>query len=221
MTSQLKLILPITALLLGGCKTLDSEKSVELGQTYLHHEQWQKAADVVAPVVEAAPGNWRAQLVFGQAQAALGNLPAAKSALERAYDADPRNEEAIYALAGVLFRQENPTALFGLLRSAGQQLHSAGAYVKLAEYAMRLNDLDSAKAAIQVAIEVDDGFSRPRTDTPYYAAAVLERRAGSKDTAIRRLRQAYGINPLDERVLHALRELGVEIGPNTALPPGV
>lgn len=221
MASYARVLLPLTALLLSACNTIDSEKSVELGQNYLRHEQWQKAADVVSPVIEAAPGNWRAQLVFGQAQAALGNLPAAKSALERAYDADPRNEEAIYALADVLFRQENSVALFGLLKSAGQQLHSAEAYVKLAEYAMRLNDLDSAKSALQTAIEVDDGFSRPRTDTPYFAAAVLERRAGNKDTAVRRLRQAYGINSNDERVLNALREMGVVIGPNTALPPGI
>ena len=81
---------------------------------------------------------------------------------------------------------------------------------------MALNDPDSAQVALETAIAVDEG----KTVEPYLQAAAFAQRLGDLEMALRRLRQAYGINPYDERVKQRLRELGEVPGPTIALPPG-
>jgi hypothetical protein len=50
--------------------------------------------------------------------------------------------------------------------------------------------------------------------------AMLQARLGNEPECIRRLRQAYGINPEDPRVVAALQERGQVIGPTLGLPRG-
>jgi Tfp pilus assembly protein PilF len=79
-----------------------------------------------------------------------------------------------------------------------------------------MNDPDSAQVAIRTAIELDDG----RSVEPYLVAADLAERLGDLDLAVRRLRQAYGIDSRNDRVRERLRDLGEIPGPTLALPPG-
>ena len=63
---------------------------------------------------------------------------------------------------------------------------------------------------------IDEG----RSTEPYIQAAAFAEAIGDMDEALRRLRQAYGINPGDTRVTQRLRDLGEVPGPTIALPPG-
>ena len=81
---------------------------------------------------------------------------------------------------------------------------------------MAIGDIDSANLAVETAIEIDDG----RTPQPYLDSADLAERLGDLELAIRRLRQAYGIDPDDEAISDRLMALGEIPGPTVALPPG-
>jgi len=50
--------------------------------------------------------------------------------------------------------------------------------------------------------------------------AMLQEKLGNEDEALRRLRQAYGINPEDPRVREALQQRGQILGPTLGLPRG-
>ncbi len=67
-----------------------------------------------------------------------------------------------------------------------------------------------------MAIVIDDG----RGVEPYLAAASFAEQIGDVDLAIRRLRQAYGIDPYHEQVKSKLVAMGEIPGPTIALPPG-
>jgi tetratricopeptide (TPR) repeat protein len=79
-----------------------------------------------------------------------------------------------------------------------------------------MGDADSAQTAFETAIVLDEG----KTVEPYLQSAEFAENLGDMDQALRRLRQAYGINPKDPRVSQRLRELGEVPGPTIALPPG-
>ena len=67
-----------------------------------------------------------------------------------------------------------------------------------------------------MVIAIDNG----QTTDPYLLAASFAERLGDLDLALRRLRQAYGIDPYDENVNDRLTALGEVPGPTLALPPG-
>ena len=70
--------------------------------------------------------------------------------------------------------------------------------------------------ALETAIRLDGA----RSVEPYLDAAGFAERLGDIDQALRRLRQAYGIDPRDQRVQQRLRALGEVPGPTILLPPG-
>jgi tetratricopeptide (TPR) repeat protein len=86
--------------------------------------------------------------------------------------------------------------------------------------AEKTNDLDSAKQALESAIEFDQGYDITKSTEPYWRMAMLQEKLGNEDEALRRLRQAYGINPEDPRVIQALQQRGQVLGPTLGLPRG-
>lgn len=185
---------------------------------YGHYE---KAAAKLQPIVDATPGIWQVEYEYGRAQIGLGNLDVARASLERASARVPTNTTVIFALADCYAAQKDSAKLYELLRSAGTQLRSSEAWVRLAKAADELGDPDTAMQAIRAAIEVDDGFDVRRGTECYWVASQLETKYGSKDEALRRLRQAYGVNPEDPRVRVALDEAGIPLNRSTALPSGI
>lgn len=209
-------------LMLGACQGPPStEQSIERGNHYLEFGRWQDAADAFQPVIKNSPGKWEAEYGYGVAMANLGDLVTARRCLETANDESPGNMKVIEALADVMFRQNDTSAMYQLLRGAGASLGTPDPWVALGLYAIRLKDNDSAQQAFAAAIEVDSGVVRPRTTEPYYQMAMLQLTLGRKDEAVRRLRQAYGISASDPRVVQALQAQGIAIDAATALPPGL
>lgn len=173
------------------------------------------ARDEYAEIVSQYPGDWQAQYKMGLCMIQTGQYARARQALETAYTLKP-NQEVANGLAQAMFMQKDESQLFAFLRQRATETRSTAAYIELGKYSMDLNDPDSAKVAFDTAIEVDQG----KTTEPYLEAAKLEERLGHLDVAINRLRQAYGINPYDTRVIEMLRRLGEDPSKLKPLPPG-
>ena len=97
-------------------------------------------------ITERYPGDWRAQYQLGMARLELGELSAARSALEIAHARRPRDSDVIEALADVMLRQDDNEAVFDLLRRSTASSPSTESYLRLARYSIALDDPDSARA---------------------------------------------------------------------------
>ena len=210
-----------TPLLVGCSSTPPIESTTNAAQHYIDFDQCAEAADLIRPVVVQWPGEWKAQFIYGKAELCLNDLPEARHALEAANARMPSNMEVVFALADCMEKQKDIPELYLLLRNAGAEFRSAEAYVKLAEIADNTGDMDSEKTALLAAIELDEGYGMKRIISPYLQMAALQDKLGDKAEALRRLRQAYGVNPNDPRVQSALQERGQVLGPTLALPGGI
>lgn len=175
------------------------------------------AAQEYAAITARYPGDWRAQHRLGLCLTETGDLATARRCLEVAHTARPQSPEVADALAEVLYRQGEADRLFAFLRDRAGQRQTVSAYRRLARYAIELSDYDTAKLAIKTAIALNDG----KRVEPYLDAASFYAGLGQLDLAVERLRQAYGVDPYDERVLEQLRAMGEVPGPTLALPPVV
>ncbi|HMN95550.1 MAG TPA: tetratricopeptide repeat protein [Phycisphaerales bacterium] len=205
-----------TLLAVVGCAQQPIVKLRQSGEFHFRYGDYEAAAEDFGAIIDRAPGDWEAQYRYGQCMLQLGELDAARRALEIAAISVPNDDQVAFALAEVYFRQGDQTRLYQLLRDRAASTGSAEPWVLLSSYALRLDDPDTANTAALAAIEVDNGASA----VPYYQAALVAQRLGQTDLAVRRLRQGYGINPNDTRIRTMLVELGEVPGPTIALPPG-
>ena len=210
----LRATLALAAMLLAACQgPPPTESTVQQADYLLRYDRCQEAADLVKPVVEANPGSWGAQYAYGRAMVCLGDLKEGRHALEIAVARNPNDLDVVFALADCMEKQHDIPQIFLLLRNTGAEMRSPEAYCRLATIAERTNDLDSAKQALESAIEFDQGYDIAKSTEPYYRMAMLQAKLGNESEAMRRLRQAYGINPEDPRVRAALQERNqVQIG---------
>ena len=205
-----------------GCKsTPPIESTTAAAQHYIDFDRCQEAADLIRPVVKDWPGEWQAQFIYGKAELCLGDLTEARHALEAANARNPSNMDVVFALADCMQKQKDIPEVYLLLRNAGAEFRSAEAYVKLAAIADSVGDMDSEKTALLAAIEMDEGYGMNRIISPYLEMAALQDKLADKTEALRRLRQAYGVNPNDPRVQAALEARGQVLGPTLALPGGI
>ena len=208
----------LTALTLGGCSTAPRPiESIRASGDHLFKiGDWEGARDEFAEIVSRFPGDWDAQYKLGVSCLNLKDTSTARRALEIAYTRKPENRDVAAALAETLYQQGDETRLFAFLRDRAAKTQQVHDYLQLGKYAMELNDPDSARTAFETAIQIDDA----KTTDPYKSSALLAERLGQLDEAVRRLRQAYGINLEDRRVREKLRELGEDPSTVTPLPPG-
>lgn len=204
--------------LAGGCAAKRPVESIrESGTLHYTYGRYDDAANEFSEIVSRYPGDWEAQYMLGLTQQKRGDLTSARRALEIAHTRKPANEDVADALAEVMYEQQDLNRLFAFLRERAETTKTAPAFLRLARYAMDTNDADTARWAYDRAIEVDAGSSVE----PYVQAAAFHERVGDMEGAVRRLRQAYGIDAYDVRVNDRLRALGEVPGPSIALPPGV
>jgi tetratricopeptide (TPR) repeat protein len=214
--SPLLLILLSVALLTACTGQRPVETIRTSGDRLYNLGDWSGAAEEYELIVQRYPGDWEAQYRLGLARLKLSDANAARNALEVAHSRRPNNPDVADALAEAMFQEGRENELFAFLRERAESTRSVHAYLQVARYAVALNDPDSAQVALETAIAVDEG----QTVEPYLQAAAFAQRLGDLELALRRLSQAYGINPYDERVRQRLRELGEVPGPTIALPPG-
>jgi len=178
--------------------------------------RYEQAADTYQQVLDRYPGDAAANLGLGRSLLELDRVAEARAALELAAVARPADFEVCTLLAEVMYRDRDTVRLYQMLRDQAVEHQRLEAWLLLAEYALALDDPDTAQSAITAALEVSDGT----TPEPYLEAARFAERIGDQQEAVRRLRQAYGIAPQDPRVIAGLQEYGEVPGPTIALPPG-
>jgi len=178
--------------------------------------RWQQASEYYAEVVQRDPSNGNAQFRYGLSLINEGLYSKAEGPLLTAQALDPDNDEIVYALARVMDECGQHAKLFAMLRDRARDNRSVTTWMVVVEYAEKLDDYDTALEAVRNACAVDSG----EYVEPYYRAAVLLGRIGRTDDAIRRLRQAYAIDPTDEEVVGLLVEYGEVPGPTLGLAPG-
>jgi tetratricopeptide (TPR) repeat protein len=222
MIRRIALLSTVIIVSLAGCKGPSSEALVAQAEESLKHDQYADALKSVEPVIRDHPGNWRAQLAYGRALMGEGDLEGARRALDRAHSLQPSSPEAAFALAQCMAAQRDTGAAYQLLRGFAREFRSWSAYATLSSIAEQVGDADTAVQAADDAIRMNEPVPGQRLSTePYLRAAEVAFRFGREEAGIRRLRQAYGINPDDPRVAILLREHGVQPGKAIVLPPGV
>lgn len=209
-------IAALVTVLLVGCAQRPVQTVLASADFHYRHGNFEKAAGEYTEVTDRQPGGWRAHYQLGRCLLELEKPTPARRQLEVSHTLQPRNTEVIEALAEAMLAQGDESGLYTFLKEQAETSQTPNAYVRLARYSMLLNDPDSALSAVETAIVLDDG----RTTEPYIEAAAIAERIGDLELAVRRLRQAYGIDPTNRRVQERLRDLGEVPGPTIALPPG-
>jgi tetratricopeptide (TPR) repeat protein len=214
---NVSVLLLLGLLTLSGCETHRPVDDIRRsGNMLFDRGEYAQAAGEYGLITERYPGDWHAQYRLGLSLLQVEQYTPARRALEVAHSQRPANPDVAAALAEVMYRQGDNRQLFDFLQNRAKSTQSELAYRQLAHYALEMGDPDSAKVAIETAIVMDEG----RSVEPYLDAATMAEQLGDMDLAVRRLRQAYGINPLDQRVRRRLQALGEVPGPTIALPPG-
>jgi len=204
------------ASILAGCATARPVDDLRAdGDRHFDREEYAAADPLYREIVDRYPGDWRANLQLGLVSLELGRYDEARTLLKTAGDLRPQNDEVADARAEAMYRQGDFEALFAYLQGRASTRQTVRDWLRLAKYAALAQDPDSARIAVDTAIEIDDAASA----APYLAAADLAEQLGDLDTELRRLRQAWGIEPTDELAAR-LEALGEVPGPTLSLPPG-
>ena len=180
------------------------------------HGQYDKAAPAYLEILEKAPGDWEVEYRYGVSLANLGNLREARTHCETAHAANPTSEEVAAGLAEVYFKLGEKQKLVQLLQDRGNLQRSIPSFMLLADYALKMDDPDTANTAVRGAILLSDG----KEVAPYLKAVEVAERLGDTKTAARRVRQAYTIDPKSSAVKAKLTEYGLASEATTGLPPG-
>ncbi|MFM7053027.1 MAG: tetratricopeptide repeat protein [Planctomycetota bacterium] len=208
----------VSTVLLAACATTgrpmvaaknEADKAFKVGD-------YAKAAPAYLEILEKAPGDWEVEYRYGVCLAELGNLREARTHVETAQAANPSSEEVAAGLAKVYFKMGDKQKLVQLLQDRGNLQRSVPSFMLLADYALRMNDPDTAQTAVNGAILLVEG----NDFAPYLKAVEVAERLGDTKTAQRRLRQAYTIAPKSPLVNAKLSEYGLASEATTSLPPG-
>ncbi|MCA9291580.1 MAG: tetratricopeptide repeat protein [Phycisphaerales bacterium] len=206
----------IVLLLVTGCGQRSAQAMRRVGDDFLETRNYDRALIEYEQIIDRYPGDWDAQYKVGLCCLQTQRPNDARRALEIAHTLRPGDHRITDALCDAMYQQGDEPRLFTFVKTQAETSQDPADWLRFANYARLMGDPDSARTAIGTAIELDGGVSVD----PYLHAAALAMQVGERDVAVRRLRQAYGINPYDERVRTRLRELGEIPGPSIALPPG-
>ncbi len=204
---------------LPGC-TPDQTPTIVLLRDGNHEFEWGRydtAADYYGQILDQEPGNPEAVEMYGRCMLELGETQQAVESLTVAVARRPGDRNLLILLAQASYDAGSVDEAFELVRTWALDNTDAGAWLVLADFARRSNDPDTARDAILRAIEIDPAGG----PEAYLASAELERSLGENATALRRLRQAYGLAPQDPSIADRLRAYGEVPGPTLVLPPGL
>jgi tetratricopeptide (TPR) repeat protein len=199
-----------------GCGQQPVESLLSQGNRLYERGEYAAAAEKYSEITERTPGRWEAHYRLGLCRLEMDELSAAHRELEVAHTNRPQDPDVVDALAETMLLEGLEAELFSFVKQRAESERTVRAWLRLGRYAASLGDADSAQTAFETAIVLDGG----RTVEPYLQTAKFAEDLGDMDQALRRLRQAYGVNPKDPRVNRRLRELGEVPGPTITLPPG-
>jgi tetratricopeptide (TPR) repeat protein len=168
-----------------------------------------------AEYVQRKPYDGRGRYDLGRTLLALGEPAEASEHLWVAYDVNPDDEAAADALADALLQSGDTAELSRYLRDMVRNRGRVSDYLRLGYFAAKSGDPDEAHRALLTAARIDHG----KSIEPQLALAEFYASIGDRENAVRRLRMALYLDPLDERVLTKLRAAGEVPGPSIGLIP--
>jgi tetratricopeptide (TPR) repeat protein len=208
------LVVPL-AIVPAGCGGRSLEAARAEGDFHYEWGRYEQAAPAYLEIVDRYPGDWQAEYRYGMCLVQLGRPKEARTHIETAASANPESREVAFALADVYAELNERGRLTQLLKDRANSRAEVESWLKLAEIGRRLQDLDLEDMAITSALQVK-GESQWKA---YVRASEMASDAGNGELAVRRIRQAYALNPYSPVVIDRMRSLGVEPGPEAPLPP--
>ena len=219
--------LPVIAILAGsallpfvGCDSTPNAPTTLLLEKGDHDFEWgryEAAAEHYRHILDREPGDPQALEGYGRCMLALGRPAEAAESFSLAVARTPGDRELLLLLAEAEFEAGELDEAFDLVRTWALDNNDAAAWYKLADFARRSNDPDTARESIARAIEID-----PEGSASYYllAAEIDMDLLQNTTSALRRLRQAYGLEPGNQEIADRIRAYGEIPGPTLVLPPG-
>jgi len=204
------LLLSAALVALSGCQMTNevvlrrqANSAMTRGDTSTARQKYQR-------LVELDPTNARYQYGYGATQLRAGNLTEAKLALERARRLEPDRRgftpKVLDKLAEAYYRQDDERRLRAFLKQTTRERKTASRFLRQARYLRKLGDVDAARTAYRKAVI----FASDRNPEPYLEIAEFYQSIGDRENAVKALRQAYHIDPANERVAQRLRQYGIE-----------
>ena len=195
---------------LSGCGGQPANTTLlERGNYAMWQGRWSDATTSFNMAVAQHPGDWEAQYNLGKCYMNLGDPVRASQSLAVAESLQPGDTEISDLYAEALLQGGEQNRLYSYLLRRAQKQQTVRAWTIFAEYAMDLDDPDSATNAINTAIAISDGTN----SRPYVLAAMYAERLGDDTLAVTRWQEAWIIDPTDEAVSSALRAHGIVPGP--------
>ena len=220
---RLPLIVMVTASVLlpvAGCESTPNAPTNLLLEKGNHDFEWgryEQAAEHYGDILDREPGDPKALEGYGRCMLALGRPADAAESFSLAVARRPGDRDLLVLLAEAEFEAGDLDEAFDLVRTWALDNNDAVAWYKLADFARRSNDPDTARDSIIRAIEID-----PDGSASYYllAAEIDMDLLQNTTSALRRLRQAYGLEPGNQEISDRIRAYGEIPGPTLVLPPG-
>jgi tetratricopeptide (TPR) repeat protein len=214
--------LAVLAVMVGapvGCETLPDTPTVTLQRDGDHEFEWgryESASAYYQQILKREPGDPEALEMNGRCLLELGRPQEAAEDFSIAVARQPGDRMLLLLLAKARFESGEFDEAFDLVRTWAVDNNDSVAWMTLAGFARESNDPDTAREAVLRAIETDPEGSADA----YILAAEIEMDLGESTTALRRLRQAYGLEPGNLDIAERLRAYGEIPGPTLVLPPG-
>jgi len=196
--------------LLSGCGGQPANTTlIERGNYAMWQSRWSDATTDFNKAIEQHPGDWEAQFNLGKCYMNMGDPVRASQSLAVAESLQPADTEISDLYAKSLLQSGEEDRLYSFLLNRAQKQQTVRSWTVFAEYAIDLDDPDSATNAINTAIAISDGTNA----RPYVLAAMYAERLGDDTLAVTRWQEAWMIDPANETVSNALRAHGVVPGP--------
>ena len=192
-----------------GCGRPSNTALMKQGDYAMWQGRWADAATNYEKASEQHPGEWEAQYKLGQCYLEMGDPLQACHALSIAESIQPQKNEIADLLSTALMECDNRNGLYTFLQTRATKVQTSRAWTKFAEYSMAMDDPDTAVQAINTAIVMNTSSSA----YPYIVAATFAERLGDNTLAVKHWKDAWSIDPNNERVSNALRSHGEVPGP--------
>ena len=187
----------------------------ESGQNALDRKDYNRALNDLVEYVQRNPGDTYVRYLLGKAYLGLDRYKDAREQLEIAYTGNLENDDVLDALCEAMYGDRKNDELFNLLKQKTSERGTVRDYMRLADYSRRAGDADATQLALLQAAKLDAG----KTAAPHIALADFYASIGNDDDALKRLRMALFIAPLNTMVKERLMQYGKPTGREYGLVP--
>jgi tetratricopeptide (TPR) repeat protein len=156
MTERFWRAIAVLAVMTGFSVGASSQSNFDQAMELFHQRHWEEAAAAFAASEKVEPGKTNALLYQGKALVNLGKFHEAGDALRGFLVGHPKSDDALYLLAYVRFRENQPNESLQLFTAAAQLKPPTSDDFKVIalDYAL-LNDYSSAGRYLEEALKLD------------------------------------------------------------------